>query len=389
MILLDRPYVSSFLLQSLQQHHIAAIDTPELQQLQLPQQPDTISTAEASKRFSSDPSSRLLCNSENAIGWISDHLSNTPLPEKIRLFKDKCAFRDLLKDAFPDFFYAEIPAEQLAQTDTSAWSWPVIVKPAVGFFSMAVHRVENAEQWPAIVEKIHRGIDVFRTEYPQQVLDASRFIVEHCIEGEEYAIDAYYNDVGEPVILNVLHHRFTGGNDVSDRVYTTSAEMVFQLHDSLNELLSVIGKAADLVNFPVHLEVRITAEGQVVPIELNPMRFAGWCTTDIAYHAHGINPYFYYFDNQKPDWEQIAALSGDRLTSFVILDRPADVPVEKITGFDYVAILEELEQPVELRKVNYRNYPVFGIVFAHTLPDEQEELDLLLRADMHDFIELA
>ena len=172
-------------------------------------------------------------------------------------------------------------------------------------------------------------------------------------------------------------------------IYTTSATMVFELHDPIKELLSVMGTSADLKTFPVHLEVRITPEGQVVPIELNPMRFAGWCTTDIAYHAHGINPYFYYYDNQQPDWEQIAALSGERLTSFVILDRPADVPVERIKSFDYVAVLEELGQPVELRKVNYLNHPVFGIVFAYTLPGEEDELDLLLRADMHDFIELA
>nr|WP_320116650.1 ATP-grasp domain-containing protein [uncultured Desulfuromonas sp.] len=389
MILLDRPYVSSFLLQSLQQHHIAAIDTLGLQELQLPQHPVTISTEEAVKRFATDPTTRLLCNSENAIDWISENLSNTPLPEKIRLFKDKCAFRALLKEAFPDFFYAEIPAEQLAKADTASWPWPVIVKPAIGFFSMAVHRVENADQWPLVVEKIRSEIDVFRTEYPQQVLDASRFIVEQCIEGEEYAVDAYYNDQGEPVILNVLHHRFASGDDVSDRIYTTSAAMVHELHDAIKELLITIGRAAELSNFPVHLEVRITDAGQVVPIELNPMRFAGWCTTDIAYHAHGINPYFYYFDNQQPDWEQIAAISGDRLTSFVLLDRPADIAVEKIKGFDYVGILEEFDQPVELRKVNYRNYPLFGMVFAHSLPDEQEELDHLLRADMHDYIELA
>ena len=217
MILLDRPYVSSFLLQSLQQHHIVAIDTPALQTLQLPEPPETISSDEAVKRFANDPASRLLCNSEHAINWISENLGHTSLPDKIRLFKDKCAFRTMLKDSFPDFFYTEIAADQLSEADTTSWPWPIIVKPAIGFFSMAVHRVENADQWLAIVEKICQEIEIFRTEYPQQVLDASRFIIEQCIEGEEYAVDAYYNDQGEPVILNILHHRFTSGDDVSDR----------------------------------------------------------------------------------------------------------------------------------------------------------------------------
>lgn len=389
MILLDRPYVSSFLLQSLHQHGIRAINTPALEAMQLPHEFPTITSEQAVEVLRNTPAKRLLCNSENAIDWISEHLSDTELPEKIRLFKDKVLFRDLIKAHFPDFFYTGIPAEQLETTDITNWSWPVIVKPAVGFFSMAVHHVASAEQWPQTIRAIREEIASFRSEYPLQVLDANRFIVEQCIEGEEYAIDAYYDEQGEPVVLNILHHRFSSGDDVRDRIYTTSSEMVEELLAPALELLTMIGGAAQLHDFPVHLEVRMTLQGQMVPIELNPMRFAGWCTTDIAYHAHGINPYFYFYDNLRPDWEQLAALNGDRLTSFIILDRPADVPVERIKAFDYVRILEDLEQPVELRKVNYRQYPVFGIVFTHTHADEQEELAHLLQADMHDYIELS
>jgi hypothetical protein len=41
-----------------------------------------------------------------------------------------------------------------------------------------------------------------------------------------------------------------------------------------------IGKATEISNFPVHIKVRVDKSGNVIPIEVNPMRFAG-CTTDI------------------------------------------------------------------------------------------------------------
>ncbi|MDY0189220.1 MAG: ATP-grasp domain-containing protein [Desulfuromonas sp.] len=389
MILLDRPYVSSFLQQSLVRYNIPAIATPAFKTLPVADEVPTIAETEAIASLLSTEHPRLLCNSENAIDWIMTNLSSSDLPGKIQLFKDKYAFRNLLAEHFPDFFYTAVETAALATVDTSQWPWPVVVKPAIGFFSMAVHRVNDQHQWQAVVEQIQQEVNEFHKQYPQQVLDGTRFIVEQCIAGEEYALDAYYDEQGAPVILNVLHHRFTSGDDVGDRIYTTAADMVLRLQEPLSALLTTIGTAADLRNFPVHLEVRITSAGAVIPIELNPMRFAGWCTSDIAYHAYGFNPYQYYFENLRPDWEQIEAITGDRLTSFIILELPAHIRAEQVKSFDYVRIIEELDNPIELRKVNFFQYPVFGIIFAQTLAAEQEELDQLLIADMAEYIELA
>jgi hypothetical protein len=44
--------------------------------------------------------------------------------------------------------------------------------------------------------------------YFQNVLNTSNFIIEEFIRGEEYAID-YYDNNGDAVLLNVLHHLFS------------------------------------------------------------------------------------------------------------------------------------------------------------------------------------
>jgi len=54
-------------------------------------------------QFSSADNGLLYTNSENYIGWIGNNLPNSGLPEKIKLFKNKILFRDLLADLFPAY----------------------------------------------------------------------------------------------------------------------------------------------------------------------------------------------------------------------------------------------------------------------------------------------
>ncbi|MCK4879045.1 MAG: ATP-grasp domain-containing protein [Bacteroidales bacterium] len=54
------------------------------------------------------------------------------------------------------------------------------------------------------------------------------------------------------------------------------------------------------------VELRVDAEGVIIPIEINPFRFGGWCTTaDLLGIATGFSPYEFYLKNQRPDWEEV------------------------------------------------------------------------------------
>lgn len=46
-------------------------------------------------------------------------------------------------------------------------------------------------------------------------------------------------------------------------------------------------------DFPVHVEARMS-NGVITPIEFNPLRFAGICGTEVAYHAYGFHTYDYF-----------------------------------------------------------------------------------------------
>jgi hypothetical protein len=386
MILLDKPYVSDFLKQTIIDQQLPIIKTPQLSYFELDDAAKIFEPADAIAKFRNGKSPLLYSNSENSINWIVDNLSFTDLPEKINLLKDKAVFRDLSKPLFPDFRYKTINIQQLDTLDVKSLKMPFIIKPAIGFFSMGVYKVSSPQEWLRVQQDIHTEMQAVRTLYPLEVLDTTKFVIEDCIEGTEFAIDAYFNNKGRPVIVDIYQHLFASDKDVSDRVYFTSKSIITRYREKFEILLGEIGQLAGLKNFPVHAEVRIDDDGTILPIEINPMRFGGWCATDIAHHAYGINPYQYYFQQIEPDWEHIFEDKGEQITSLIVLDKPGDVATEDILDFDYDQLLAQFEKPLELRKINYREYPVFGFLFAETGLENMAELEAILQSDLKEFV---
>jgi len=384
MILLDKPLVSDFVKDSIRQKKFAALDTGNLLENGAL---ETLTDEEVIDAFKLNPSQRLHTISENAIGWIEENLGFTQLPEKIRIFKDKFLFRELTKDLFPKLFYVKYELGDLDKIDTGTLPFPLIIKPNIGFFSMGVHKVFSKAGWKETIEKIKLEAKDMQDVYPGAVLNTASFIIEECIEGDEYALDAYYDEVGLPVVTGMMKHLFGGADDVSDRVYQTSAAIVDENLVSFNSLLEEIGSRAALKNFSLHLELRVDQEGNAVPIEVNPLRFGAWCTSaDLMHYAYGFNPYEYYIKGLNPDWDDIIKNSTQDIYSIIILDNSTGTPAEKIKSFDYDKILLDLGDVLELRKIDYHQYPIFGILFTRTAPKDYSMIEKILHDDLRKYI---
>ena len=386
MILLDKPYVSNFLKQTIADQQIPVIRTPQLEQFDLDESIAIYEPAAAIEKFKNGNMPLLYSNSENSINWILNNLAFTNIPRQIIALKDKAAFRDLTKNLFPQFNYQAVDIHQLDTLDVDTLAMPFIIKPALGFFSMGVYKVSGPDEWPRVQQAIRTEMQAVQTLYPTEVLDTTKFIIEDCIAGTEFAIDAYYNNEGRPVIVDIYQHLFASDKDVSDRVYFTSKAIIEEYREKMQRVLADIGQLASLRNFPVHAEVRIDDAGDILPIEINPMRFGGWCATDIAHHAYQINPYQTYFEQKEPNWDQILAAKGDEIYSLIVLDNSTNVAVPDINAFDYEQLLMQFEKPLELRKIDYHEYPVFGFLFTETRFENMAELEAILRSDLKDFI---
>jgi len=383
----DKQYVSDFFKKTVRDNAIPVVGTEIAKELDLYQGTIIISEAEAVKIAQESDNLSLYTTSENSIGWIAKHLSFSDFPEKIDLFKNKIKFRELTKSMFPDFYFKAVKVEDLSDIQFSELPLPLIIKPSTGFMSMGVHKVTNPEEWNRTIDLIVEEIDQKKDIYPAEVVDTSLFIIEQCIKGEEFAVDAYYDSNGEAVILGILKHTFSSAADVSDRVYTTSKEIIENNLEEFTQFAAKIGNLAELKNFPAHIELRRGNDGTLFPIEVNPMRFGGWCTTaDLTFMAYGFNPYLYYYSQIKPNWDEILKDKDGKLFSIIILDNSTGIDIDKITSFDYKKLLSKFENPIELRKLNYREYPVFGFLFTETSEDNTIELKRILNSDLKEFV---
>lgn len=387
MLIIDRPYVSNFLLEAIKKNNLPILENDFSKKYKNVIAPYLLPEKKFISRYQESENAKLYTNSENSIGWISNNLVRSALPEKINLFKNKTKFRELTALMYPDLYFKEI---QISFIDTISFDelpLPFIIKPRTGFFSMGVYKVNNRVEWEQIKKKILIDIKKTKNLYPKEVLDTNTFIIEEYIEGDEFAFDAYYDEFGAPVLLNTFKHYFASQDDVSDRVYYTSKGIVDDNHMVFTNFLTRIGQLAKLKNFPVHVEVRLNNEGQLIPIEINPLRFGGWCTTaDMTYNAFGFNPYEYFFTSQKPDWESIMVQANDSLFSVIVLDNTTGMDIKTIKTFDYELLSKSFSTILELRKVDFKEYPVFGFVFVETSRNSFSELEKISASNLKEFI---
>ncbi|MEL7122986.1 MAG: ATP-grasp domain-containing protein, partial [Bacteroidota bacterium] len=326
-------------------------------------------------------------NSENAYGWMYNNLGGNPIIKIVEAFKDKYKFRQFTREMYPDFYYKSVHLNELDQFDFSKLTYPIIIKPSSGFFSIGVHKINQLSEWPIIIKKLQEELVELAKAFPREVIDGTQLLIEQYITGREFAFDAYFNDQGEVVILNVLEHIFSGEDDVSDRVYITSTSLIKQYHDLFKDFLLEVSNKIPLHEVPLHVEVRVDDHGLLMPIEINPLRFGGMCSTaDFTYHAYGFNPYEYYFNQQKPDWEAIEKDVQNRLFAIIVLDNSTGINGKSIQQFDYDSIIKGLKSPIEFRKMDYTKYPFFGMCFIELESGELEEVDWLLKSDLKEYI---
>ncbi len=208
MFFIDKPYVSDFFKETVRDHNIPVVGTEISRTLNLYPGTKVISEAEAINTVLEPGEQLIYTTSENALGWIIKNLSFSVLVEKIEIFKDKVAFRELTRSIVPDFYFRPVKMNDLASLPYPDIEQPLVIKPATGFMSQGVHKVYDASDWDRIKDLILAERDISRDLYPPEVVNSSSLIIESCIKGEEYAMDAYFDSNGKPIILNILKHNF-------------------------------------------------------------------------------------------------------------------------------------------------------------------------------------
>ncbi len=184
-----------------------------------------------------------------------------------------------------------------------------------------------------------------------------------------------------------MKHVFSSDDDVYDRVYSTSKEIIQDNYDQIHKYIGNIGRKAKIKNFPAHIELRIDSNNSINAIEVNPMRFGGWCTSaDLSWHAFQINTYDYVVNSKVPDWNELLKGKEGKKYSLIVLNNSSGIKEEEIKYFDYDLLLKDFSKPLEIRKTDYVNFTIFGFLFLETDENSEDELNEILNSNLRKYI---
>lgn len=246
---------------------------------------------ELARRCRSAPP-RLLTTLEGCLPALTARFPDWPALRAAELCKDKARFRAATAALFPGLRVERLVAPtRYAAAELRAR--PRVAKPVRGISSTGVRVLDGADG------------DVVVDASP-----ATPVLVEDRIDGTELAIDGWFDAAGAPVVLAILQHDFAGADDVADTLYHTSRALMRRHLAGVVAALTRLNGVLGLRDFPFHYEVRHDPARGYLPIEMNPLRFAGYGTCEIAWWAYGINPYAAFLADAAPDWATILA-DGD------------------------------------------------------------------------------
>ena len=389
LLLVDEPYVSPSLRKAIAALGLPLVLTAAARGLGFTATFTTLDEDEAVALAERAGRLQVLTTSENALGWLAKKLPRAPFQDAIRSFKDKALFREHTAALDPGFFFRRVSLGDIELLSHEDLPLPLILKPRVGFFSMGVVRIAHPRDWAIASALLQAEFERYRSLYPEVVLGTRDFLLEALIPGEEFAIDAYLDEHGAPVILGIWKHAFASEEDMGDRVYSTSRELIVRHLGEFTAYLHRIAELTSARDMPLHVELRRSETGAIGAIEVNPMRFGGWCTTgDLTKSAYGHDPYQLFFDGGSPDWTGTLAAMGARTFSIVVLNNSTGHDGRDIAAFDYESLAARFAKPLELRRADFERFPLFGFLFLETPPERLGELDWILHSDLTEFVTL-
>ncbi len=328
---------------------------------------------------------RLLINSEGFLPCVIGTASAPARAERLRMLADKILFRELEREASPDYFFLEadsnIDAGRLKDLKAKLPSGKsYIIKPSSGSKGTGVRMLRIGG------DLSQAGMDIGQTarltaadSAPDALHGVGRLLIEEYIKGDEFACDAYIDSKGEPVVLGIYAHPLRDMEDFRDIVYYTGAGIMKKMLPRVSDFLRRLSDQTGVRSIPMHAEFRLQ-RNRLLPLEVNPLRFGSFSIPDLAFFAFRVNPYKNFFNQQKPNWDRILSQSGEELFFRVLARMPEGAGGKTPDHEEFADTFRDL---VGYCKLDTSRYPAFAIAFGKT--DDASEVRRYLNVDLKEF----
>jgi hypothetical protein len=308
----------------------------------------------------SKENNRLLMNSEDFLSCLIDNAPEPSKAERLKVLSDKRQFREMEREAYPDYFFMETESDRLKDAKIKLPPGrSYIVKPSSGprVIGAGVRTGVRMLKDRSDLEQVAKSLT-----QDNMSLDPGSFLIEEYIRGDEFACDAYISPRGEPVVLGIYAHPLRDPEDFRDIVYFTSAGIMRKMLPRVSDFLRRLSNQTGLQGIPLHVEFRLK-ENRLMPIEVDPLRFGSFSIPDLVFFAFGLNPYKYYYNYLKPEWERIISQAGEEIYFRVLARMPKEA--EGKTP-DHEEFADTVQDMVGYCKLDTNRYPAFSIAFGRT-----------------------
>ena len=317
---------------------------------------------------------------ESALEIILERSEDIVFTNAVNMLKDKYKFRELMSNLYPNFFFAKTTINELENIKLDR-DKKFIVKPTKGFFGTAVKELTDETNISEITKEIRNEIKESSRYFPESILSKNELIIEQFVEGEEYAVDMYYSENGKPEILNIYHHPLPNKNEYFHILYYTNKDIFDRFYDSLNTIFIELNQHLNITNFPIHAEFKLEND-TLIPIEMNPLRYGGFGLADLVYHAFGFNPFDAFFENFKPDWEEIWNERDKNHFGWILGYNGTDINVDTHEP-DHEIFREYLGNILHYVEIDHKENPAFSIAYIED--NCSISLQRFLKTEFNDF----
>ncbi len=317
---------------------------------------------------------------ESALEIILERSEDPVFTNAVNMLKDKYKFRELMSNLYPDFFFAKTTINELENIKLDL-DKKYIIKPTKGFFGTAVKELTGETNISEITKEIRNEIKESSRYFPESILSKNELIIEQFVDGEEYAVDMYFNENGKPEILNIYHHPLPERNEYFNVLYYTNKDIFNRFYDRLKAIFVELNQHLNIIDFPIHAEFKLEND-TLIPIEMNPLRYGGFGLADLAYHAFGFNPFDAFFNNFKPNWKQIWTERNENHFGWILGYNGTDIDVNTHEP-DHETYREYLGNILHYVEIDHKENPAFSI--AYVKDNSSISLQRLLKTEFNDF----
>src|SRR3989344_1942970 len=332
--------------------------SPLLLELNSPQIKVISETELKNSSISFPAKTKLYLPSESAIAAVLPRLQDQHQKQLIQQVKDKYRCRCLMRHMYPGFYFKKMPLAQLGHYHHPL-NCRFVIKPVKGFFGTGIRTASNHSNLEKISQEINRELKQNCRYFSSSVVSPSTIMIEKRLQGDEFAVDMFYSSAGKPIIMNIYHHPIPH-SPYFNVLYYTHHDLFTKFYDQFIQFFTNFNQKLNAKSFAIHAEF-IYQNKQLVPVELNPMRFGGFGLADLTYHAFGFSPFKAFFTDFEPNWSKIWSTRKDYY-GWVLAYNGSRVDVKKSSP-NHAQFKKTFSHLLAYHQLDYLNNPAFAIAY--------------------------